>query len=155
MPKVSSEKVRLRPKDFDTATCGLCRYFDIKKKSGPILPYEKTYKGGDRGYCAVLEGQVGEYYVCDAYQGDEDRYEAYIVRKSDLMAFARGMMLLQPYKHIVKGGIDTPVGVLLLLRDTMKPPHHFSREISSLGDHLARVHGWAQKDINKIIKAGK
>ena len=137
MPDVSPRKVRLRGHDFETMECEYCRYF------------QKT------GFCKILETWVKETQVCDAYQGSE-QFKGPIFEVDDPQAFGRGLNRLQPYKHIVKGGIDTPVGYLLMIKDTMRPKaHHFSLDMKFSNAHLSREHGWVSSEINRIIKAGK
>ncbi len=129
--------LRLRDHDFETAYCEYCRYF----------------KGE---FCKVLDVEVDEEQVCDAYQGAEGKYKPYKVAPKNVMAFAKGMKRLQPYKHIVVGGIDTPVGPLLLIKDTMRPkPHHFSLDMDFSVEHTSREHFWTQGEADKIIKAGR
>lgn len=137
MPNVSPRKVRLRGHDFVTAMCRLCRYYDDD-------------------FCKVLEEDVLDEQVCDAYQGAEKKYKPYHVVPEDIMAFAKGMRRLQPYKHIVVGGLDTPIGPLLLIKDTMRPKaHHFSLDMDFSVEHTSREHAWQQSEVNRIIKAGK
>lgn len=94
--------------------------------------------------------------MCDAYQGANTKYKSFRVAEKDLPAFARGMVKMQPYKHIVMKGLDTPVGYLLIIRDTMKPkPHTFSIDMDFSNEHLAREHNWRQKEINTLIKRGR
>ncbi len=137
MPKVSPRKVRLRDHDFDTAFCEICRYYD-------------------NDFCKVLEIEVEDLQICDAYQGDEKKYKPYTVDPADIMAFAKGLHRLQPYKHLVKGGLDTPVGPLLLIKDTMRPKaHHFSLDMDFSVEHTSREHFWTQSEADRIIKAGR
>lgn len=137
MPAIHPSRVRLRKHQFETAECGYCRYFDD-------------------GFCKVLEREVDEEQVCDAYQGDEKKYKLYEIADKDVMAFARGMRRLQPYKHIVMGGLDTPVGPLILIRDTMSPrPHYFSLDMEFSVEHTSREHHWTDSEVNRIIRAGR
>lgn len=135
MPQVSPRKVRLRAHEFETMECAYCRYLDGVT-------------------CKVLEIRVEEDQVCDAYQG-ADPFKGPVFEVSDVQAFGRGLKRLQPYKHLVQGGIDTPVGYLLLIKDTMRPrAHRFSLDMKFSNSHLTKEHGWLQSEVNKIIKAG-
>ncbi len=71
--------LRLRDHDFETAECEYCRYFE------------------NSGNCKVLEIDVDEEQICDAYQGAEGKYKPYKVAPENVMAFAKGMKRLQPY----------------------------------------------------------
>lgn len=137
-PKVSKTEVHYREKDFDTAECEYCRYF------------------AKNNICKVLGIKVGKEWVCDAYQGDAAKFKSYKVKASDIPAFAKGMVILQPYKHIVVKGLNTPIGFLLIIKDSMKPkPHIFSLDMGFSIEHTSREHHWTQAEVNKIIKAGK
>lgn len=132
--------LRLRNHQFPAGECEYCRYFTFT------------------GECAVLEQEVDEEQVCDAFQGDEKKYKdnAFTIKPSDVAAFAKGMKKMQPYQHKVIGGHLTPVGFLLIIEDTMKPkPHRFSLDMDFSGEHLAREHHWGQPEIDRIIKLGK
>lgn len=128
-------EVKLRKYDFDTASCEICRYYK-------------------EDFCEVLEIIVNDEQVCDAYQGDEKKFKPYEVE--DAMAFAKGMKIVQPYKHVVIKGIDTPVGVLLIIEDTMRPkPHRFSLDMKFSIEHTSKEHHWTQKEVNTLIRIGK
>lgn len=136
--EVSKTEVHYRERDFDTAECEYCRYF------------------GKNEICKVLTIKVGKDWVCDAYQGAPGKFKSYKVKASDIPAFAKGMVVLQPYKHIVVKGLSTPVGFLLIVKDTMKPkPHIFSLDMGFSIEHTSREHHWTQAEVNKIIQAGK
>lgn len=138
MPQVTPRGLRLRDHDFDTMECEYCRYYEVSPQ-----------------YCKVLEIEVEDFQICDAYQGAEP-FKGPVYTVSDPLAFAMGMKRLQPYKHIVMGGIDTPVGPLLLIKDTMRPKaHHFSLDMEFSILHTSREHGWLQSEADRIIKAGK
>ena len=94
--------------------------------------------------------------VCDAYQGEEGKFPSYKVAEKDFGTFIDGMVKTQPYQHIVDRGIKSPVGWLVIIKDTMKPkPHIFSLNAEFHIGHTSREHGWTQDEVNKIIKAGK
>lgn len=136
MAKVKQLQVWLRESYFDTAQCELCRYYK-------------------NDFCKILEIEVRDEQVCDAYQGAENKYKSFQIAEKDILAFARGMRKMQPYKHIVIRGLDTPEGFLLIIRDTMKPrPHTFSIDMDFSNEHLAREHSWTQKEIDALIKKG-
>ena len=138
MAKISKLQVNLRKHYFDTAECEYCRYFTSSK------------------ICKVLEIEVDEEQVCDAYQGAEGKYISFHISESDIPAFARGMKMKQPYKHIVVKGLDTPIGFLIIIRDTMKPkPHTFSIDMDFSNEHLAREHNWTQEEVDSLISRGK
>lgn len=144
---VPPERVRLRDSEFSTGQCQFCRYFNS----------EDTSEGGD-GMCAILATGVRVDQVCDAIQGDEERFKevAFTVADDDMIAFGKGQHYLQPYMHIVMGAIDTPTGPLLLLRDTMIPkPHFFSLNMAFSIIHTGREHHWTQEEVDKIIQVGK
>ena len=139
MAKLAAQ-LRLRKRQFETGECEYCRYYTFT------------------GECAVLEQGVDADQVCDAFQGDEKRYKenAFTIKESDVPAFAAGMKRMQPYKHIVIGGHQTPVGFLLIIEDTMKPkPHRFSLDMDFSSEHLAREHHWTQAEVDRVIKLGK
>ena len=137
MAKVKNSVLRLRKHDFETGECEYCRYFN-----------EPTE-------CKVLEGPVSKEKVCDAYQGDEKNVPQYKVADKDIKSFGMGTKLKQPYQHKVIKTIDTPVGWLVIIRDTMKPkPHYFSIDIKFHMGHTAREHHWTQKEVDRLISIG-
>ncbi len=134
---VKPADVRLRQHEFETAKCSFCRYFK-------------------NPFCQVLAIDVDKEQVCDAYQGDEKKFKLYKVSKKDIIAFSKGMAKLQPYKHFVIKGINTPVGPLLLIRDSMLPkPHYFSLDMGFSVEHTSREHHWMQSEVDNLIKVGK
>lgn len=140
MPHLA-DRLRLRQHQFETGECQYCRYFNTATTE-----------------CAVLDQEVDGEQVCDAYQGDEQRSkgERFTLEEGDIAAFNRGMKKMQPYKHIVIGAVDTPVGPLLLIEDTMKPvPHRFSLDMPFALDHLNKEHFWTQKEVDNLIRIGK
>lgn len=137
MPKVKPVQVRLRKYNFETAKCEFCRYFKDP-------------------FCKVLEIDVDPEQVCDAYQGAKEKFKPFKVAGEDAMAFIKGMRRRQPYKHFVVKGIDTPVGPLIIIRDSMKPvPHYFSLDLAFSNTHLAQEHHWTQKEVDRLISVGK
>lgn len=138
MPKITPTQVRLRQHNFETAECAYCRYFTSVSE------------------CKVLEIEVDSEEVCDAYQGSQAKFKPYKVADKDVMAFAKGMQRLQPYKHFVMKGLDTPVGPLLIIRDSMKPrPHFFSLDMKFSVEHTSREHHWTNTEVNRIIRVGR
>ena len=134
-----TDTLRLRNHQFETGRCEYCRYWRS-------------------GYCQVLELVVDEAQVCDAFQADENVYKQYAfdIAEADVAAFAAGMKKMQPYEHKVLRGVDTPVGYLLIIEDTMKPkPHRFSLDMDFSSEHMAREHHWTQAEVDKIIRLGK
>lgn len=137
MAQVKPIQVRLRRQDFETAKCQLCRYFKDP-------------------FCKVLEIDVSPEQVCDAYQGGKDKFKPFKVAEKDIMNFIKGMRRRQPYKHFVVKGIETPVGTLIIIRDSMKPkPHYFSLDLAFSNTHLAQEHHWTQGEIDRLIRIGK
>lgn len=133
----SASDVRLRGHDFDTAECEYCRYYTVA------------------GRCRVLAQAVEPEQVCDAYQGAQTKFKRYHVPTKDMMAFAKGMEREQPYKHFVVKGISTPVGPLLIIRDSMKPrPHTFSLDMPFSVEHTSREHHWTQAEVDRLIRTG-
>ena len=137
MSLVTSIQVRLRKHRFETAECEYCRYFV-------------------KGYCKVLDIDVDAEQVCDAYQGAQDKFKPYTVAKKDIMSFIKGMRRLQPYKHFVMKGIETPIGPLIIIKDSMKPiPHYFSLDMKFSLEHTSREHFWTQNEVDRIIRVGR
>lgn len=139
MAYVTAKQIRLRDFDFETAECEYCKYFD-------------------EDYCKVLDQDVEKTQVCDAYVGDDKKFkeEAFKLKKSDYEAFTKGLIRIQPYKHFVTKFIDTPIGSLLLIKDSMRPkPHYFSLDFDFSNTHLAREHHWTQKEVDILVKLGK
>lgn len=132
---ISKEQVRYRPAEFPTASCGNCRYFV-------------------QGYCQVLDTNVDANYICDAWQGKSGE-PSYAVAPEDMVAFGQGMVKLQPYQHKVVAMLDTPVGWLVLIEDTMRPPHRFSLPFSFHVEHTSREHYWTQEEVDWLIKEGQ
>ena len=137
IPKVSKSKVKYRVKDFDTAKCGVCRYFKDK-------------------LCDVVEGDIDPEFVCNAVNMKDRTTVLYDVKPKDREAFIKGMVKDQPYQHNVIDGINTPKGWLLIIKDTMKPkPHIFSIDFDFSRIHTSREHGWTQGEVDRLIKSGK
>ena len=137
IPKVENSVLRLREHDFETGECEYCRYFEA-----PVN-------------CKILVGLVNSEKVCDAFQGGKN-FRKFHIGKEDIKAFGMGMKRTQPYKHIVLGILETPVGWLMILRDTMKPkPHRFSLDMPFSIEHLSREHHWTQKEVDRLIRIGR
>ena len=136
MPKVKNSILNLRRHDFETGECEYCRYFEE--------PVD----------CKILVGPVSEEKVCDAYQGDKG-FEKFEVAEEDIEALGKGMWKTQPYQHRVVKMVETPVGWLMIIQDTMKPPHRFSLNMPFSIDHLSREHHWLQKEVDGLIRIGK
>ena len=135
--KVEQSIVKYRTHDFETAECEYCRYF-LKPDT-----------------CKVVNGEINSEGVCDAYQGG-DNFKAYKVASEDILSFVKGMLIKQPYQHVVIKGINTPVGHLVLIKDTMEPkPHVFSLPIKFHIEHTSREHNWTQEEVDELIKIGK
>lgn len=133
--KVSKSKLNYREADFPTGECEYCRYFLNEK-------------------CKVVEGDIDEEFVCDAWQGKEN-VKRYKIPSDKIEAFGKGMKKLQPYQHKVIDMIETPVGWLMIIEDTMKPkPHRFSLTAQFSIDHTSREHHWTQEEVDNIISAG-
>ena len=134
MPKIKNSTLNLRKHDFETGECEYCRYF------------EELFD------CKVIVGPVSRTLVCDAFQGG-DNYKKFTVK--DIRAFGKGMKKTQPYQHKVIGILETPVGWLMIIEDTMKPPHRFSLDMPFSIEHLSREHHWTQKEVDKLIRIGR
>ena len=136
MPKIGNRVLNLRKHDFETAECEYCRYFESPED------------------CKVLVGPVSEELVCDAYRGDKG-FQKFTISDEDIEAFGKGMWKTQPYQHRVVKMVESPVGWLMIIQDTMKPPHRFSLDMPFSIDHLSREHHWTQTEVDKLIKIGK
>lgn len=122
------------------------------KKDGPQCEYCRYFK--DPAACAILEGPVDEYKLCDGIQGKESAAR-YTVPAGKELAFVSGLVKTQPYQHRILKGVVTPVGPLLIVEDTMKPrKHRFSLPWGFSIDHTSREHMWTQDEVNRIITAG-
>ncbi len=138
---VTPKDVNLRKFNFKTMQCKFCRYY-------PATGAPKT------GFCKVLDQDVNATQACDAYQGAEKKFPKYTLKEKDQLDFINGMVKTQPYQHIVVKAIETPIGNLVIIKDTIKPkPHFFSLDMTFHVGHTSREHGWSQEDVNKIIKS--
>jgi len=137
MANVKPFQVRLRKFNFETAKCKICRYFKDP-------------------FCNVLGIDVSPQQVCDAYQGDKNKFKPYKVSDEDIQAFIKGMVRTQPYKHFVVKGIETPIGPLVIIKDSMKPKaHYFSLDMKFHMLHTSQEHHWLQKEVDKLVRVGK
>jgi len=139
--KIPEGEVNLRPKDFPTMKCSVCRYF--------VADVEPNVA------CKIVTRAEPEL-VCDAYQG-ATREATYEVKDEDWLAFVNGMVQEQPYQHIVLRGFLTPEGPIVVIRDTMKPkPHVFSLSKAFHLEHTGGggEHGWTQEEVDRIIVTG-
>jgi len=149
-PVPTPKDVNLRKFDFPTAKCVNCVYW----RNGDGTPAHNKSIHPHR--CAVLAQDTLTDDVCDAWQGDEKKFVPYKVKESERQDFIWGMVTLQPYQHIVVKGLNTPVGWLVLIKDTMKPKaHRFSLPFSFHLVHTTREHNWTQAEVDKIIDAGR
>jgi len=135
--KVAKPDLNYRKADFPTGKCGVCKYF-IKT-----------------GACKVVEGDIKAEDVCNAIQRPNNK-PTYKLPKGKEGAFGRGMVKEQPYQHIVDQMLNTPMGYLVIIKDTMKPkPHYFSLPIKFHIAHTSAEHHWTQKEVDNLIKIGE
>ncbi len=143
VPKLSKEAVDYRIADFISVKCEICRFF-IK----PSL-------------CSIVEGDIEESWVCDAYQGgcsqdsygEAVRYSGYGTYEiEDWEAFVKSMVEKQPLKLTVRGGFDTPVGQILMMEDSMRPKtHKFSVYKYDFVEYTSKYNGWSQSEVDGAV----
>lgn len=139
--KIDASEVNLRPKDFPTMSCAMCRYF---------------IKGTDPSEACKIVTRAEPELVCDAYQGLDPRAPTYEVSDKDWLSFVDGMVKEQPYQHIVQRGFLTPEGPIVIIADTMKPkPHIFSLSKKFHLEHTGVEHGWTQEEADALINVGR
>ncbi len=133
---VSDGEVRLRSHDFVNGKCEYCTYFSNAR-------------------CGILEHLVVPSQVCDAYSGSywfEDSDRKYVIE--DFGKFMSGLMKKQPMQKMFVRMIDSPVGVILIFRDSMPLPHYFSVTLNEFMETTMSKHHWSQEEVNMISGAG-
>lgn len=133
---ITDPEVRLREHDFETGKCHHCQYFSNMR-------------------CSVLEHMVRSEQVCDAYSGSyfyEDADRKYVIENFN--SFIRGLVDNHVLQNTVVRSLDSPVGILILFRDNMKPtPHYFSVTISEFIENTVSKHHWTQEEVNNISRS--
>lgn len=133
---VSDGEVRLRTHEFTTGKCEYCQYFNNVR-------------------CSVLEHVVGPGQVCDAYSGNYFYNES--DRKivvEDFKGLIKGLMSRQPLQNLVVRSLDSPVGILIIMRDSMETSHYFSITMNDFMENMINKHHWTQDEVNKLSGFG-
>jgi hypothetical protein len=133
---VSDGEVRLRTHEFTTGKCEYCQYFNNVR-------------------CSVLEHVVGPSQVCDAYSGsyfydESDRK----ITVEDFKGLIRGLMAKQPLQNLVVRSLDSPVGILIIMRDNLETSHYFSITMNEFMENMINKHHWTQDEVNKLSGFG-
>jgi len=129
---VGDGEVRLREFEFETSKCQFCWYYDNVR-------------------CEVLAKMTKPHNVCDAFSGTifYDEGKKYTI--SDFTRFVQGMINKQPIKLEVVRSVDAPVGILLIMKDSMPiQNHYFSMTMQEFMDLTANKAGWTQNEVNVI-----
>jgi cation transport regulator ChaB len=135
---VSDPEVRLRKNDFETAKCEYCQYLSNQR-------------------CSVLEHMVQDTNVCDAYSGsywygdsDHRRYSI-----SNFNSFLAGLSEAGVLNMTIVRTLDSPAGVIVIMKDNMKPvAHHFSVTMSEFIENTVSKHHWTQAEVDFIAGSG-
>ena len=133
---VSDGEVRLRSYEFTNGKCEYCGYFNNAR-------------------CSILEHLVLPSQVCDAYSGSyfyEDSERKYVIE--DFGKFMSGLMKKQPMQNIFVRMVDSPIGIILIFRDSMPLPHYFSITLNEFVDITQSKHHWSQEEVNMISGSG-
>lgn len=134
IPKVSKVTVDYKEADSETfAKCGNCKWFEVD------------------GSCKVVAGDIDEDFTSRAFSPvgtDQGDYNI-----TDEERFINGLVALQPIELGVIGGIETPVGKLILIEDGLG--NSYSMELDQFVAWTATVTGWTDKDKEKIEGAAQ
>jgi hypothetical protein len=133
---VSDGEVRLRTHEFTTGKCEYCTYFHNVR-------------------CSVLEHVVGPSQVCDAYSGsyfyeESDRK----ITVEDFKGLISGLLARQPLQNLVVRSLDSPVGILIIMRDNLETSHYFSITMNDFMENMTSRHHWTQDEVNKLSGFG-
>jgi cation transport regulator ChaB len=135
---VSDPEVRLRKQDFETANCSYCQYLSNQR-------------------CTILEHMVQDTNVCDAYSGsyyygdgDHRRYSI-----SNFNGFLQGLSEQRVLDMTIVRSLDSPAGVVVIMKDNMKPvAHYFSVTMSEFIENTVNKHHWTQAEVDYIAGSG-
>lgn len=133
---VSDGEVRLRTHEFTTGKCEYCQYFNNVR-------------------CSVLEHVVGPMQVCDAYSGSyffEESDRKIVVE--DFKGLISGLLARQPLQNLVVRSLDSPVGILIIMRDNLETSHYFSITMNDFMENMISRHHWTQEEVNKLSGFG-
>jgi hypothetical protein len=133
---VSDGEVRLRTHEFVSGKCEYCQYFNNVR-------------------CSVLEHIVGPAQVCDAYSGSyffEESERKIVVE--DFKGLISGLMSRQPLQNLVVRSLDSPVGILIIMRDNLETSHYFSITMNDFMENMVSRHHWTQDEVNKLSGFG-
>ena len=135
---VTDPEVRLRQHDFPTAKCEYCQYFNNQR-------------------CNILEHMVQDTQVCDAYSGsyyygdgDDRKYSI-----SNFNSFLQGLSEEGTLHMTIVRSLDSPAGVVIIMKDNMKPvAHYFSVSMSEFIENTVSKHHWTQEEVDRIAGSG-
>ena len=136
---ITDPEVRLRQHDFPTGKCEYCQYFHDMR-------------------CNVLEHMVSAEQVCDAYSGsyyfsDSDGERKYTIENFN--KFIRGLVDNKILQSTIIRSLDTPVGILIIFKDNMKPdPHYFSISVGEFIESTISKNHWMQSEVDAISNTG-
>ncbi len=144
VPKLSKEAVDYGIADFISVKCEICTFF-IK----PSL-------------CTIVEGDIEESWVCDAYQDGDcpspkyGGYGTYEIAHENWEAFVKSMVEKQPLRLTIRGGFDTPAGQILMMEDSMSPKtHKFSIYKYDFVEYTSMFNGWTQSEVDGTMIEGR
>lgn len=106
----------------------------------------------DPNYCKIVDGPVAPDMVCDWIQGKEREYT---LLEENFVPFTWGMMVEQPQRLSVVDSDITPEGGLILIEDSAKPPHRFSRTAACHVAHMVTENHWTQAEVDALVRLGK
>jgi cation transport regulator ChaB len=135
---VSDPEVRLRKQDFETAKCEYCQYFSNQR-------------------CHILEHMVQDTQVCDAYSGNyfygDSDHRRYTI--NNFNGFLSGLSEQGVLNMTIVRSLDSPAGVVVIMKDNMKPvAHYFSVTMSEFIEQTVNKHHWTQAEVDFIAGSG-
>ena len=127
-PPLSQEFVNYKEANSPASRCEFCQHFN------------------PASMCAIIDGEIYQGGICDAYAGGWHVCSSYKVENWE--AFGRDLIKNQPLQLKIRFVVNSPCGWLVLMEDSMQNnPHRFSMDKHSFINFTTKNNAWSMTDV--------